>query len=1161
MKTRVLTTFLLVFVCFSAANAQEVRASLTGIVSDPSGAPVAGATITVVNLSTNITVSAQTNPTGNYTVPFLAPGTYRMTVQQQGFRRFVRENIVLEAQARVRIDASLELGELSQSVTVSESVSLLQTESATRAQVISNDLLANVPTQGRNPFQIAWTAPGVIKTGSWRYLRSFDIGGTSGLSINGGRNKENEVLLDGISNVQSNRTVIHVPTIETVQEFKVLTNTYDSQYGRTGGGIVTIVTKGGGNEFHGTAFEYFQAEELNANQAELNRTGTRKPPMNINTFGIEGSGPVYVPKVLDGRNRLFWLVSYEGMRQRSADPGVKNFPATEWRGGDFSSRLNAQGAQVLIYDPLTTNAQGERTPFQNNVIPSDRISKVATEVLKYYPAPNAVGDGPARINNYVYPSRWVANMDQWIGRLDLVVNSKNTVYFRYGQNPFSEYRALVFVKDVNEDNPAEPTGNAPLIRNGRNWTWDWTSTISPTMTFNLRAGLARWEETTGNSYGVNYNPTTLGMDAALVGQFSKLQFPRFDLGSYQAVGTDRLINYAANDAYTVQPNLNLVVGRHFLKFGAEGRRYNDNNPNPGLASGAYSFGKNWTQKNANRADATSGDELATFLLGYPTSAYVDRNIDPSYRNHYWAAFLNDDWKVTPKLTVNVGLRWDYEQPRIERYDRMLRGLDFNAASPIASQVQGLNLKGAVLFAGENGQPRTAFNADKNNFQPRIGASYRIREKWVIRGGYGLYYLGQGEAGSVQGFSRRTTAVVSTDGNLTPAVKMTNPFALQPGGKLLDPIGSSLGEASFLGEGVTANYLDRVLPYSHQYSFDIQRELPGNLLVEAGYSGNITRKLPLNVGLNYVPANELGRRTADGKIDTAYYTGRVPNPMAGLIENNASLNGATISRQFLMYAFPQFSGVTLQSVPIGQQRYDAFLLKATKRMAHGLTFLTSYTISKTLEQVSLQNAQDFVFADPEATKLEKLLANELDTPQRFTVAGVWDFPFGKGRPFGGGWPSPIRYALGDWQMNWDIQYMVGWPVGYPNAAQVQPGSANLSGDQRTFAQWFNTSLWNDPATGKRVAAQEAYTLRTFPARFPDVRVPAYNNWDLSLSKYFPIYERVRAQFRFEMVNAFNHPWYMSLASGYNNVTSAAFGQLDPTQRNLPRFIKLALHMHW
>jgi hypothetical protein len=1152
---------LLLVVGLQTANAQEVRASITGTVTDPSGAPVAAAAITVTNVAQNVSVSTQTNETGNFLTPFLIPGTYRLIVERQGFKRFVRENIVLQAQDRARVDVALEIGEVAQSVTVTADVSLLQTETASRSQIISNELIANIPTQGRNPFQIAWAAPGVIKTGSWRYLRSFDIAGTSNISINGSRNRDNEVLLDGISNVRSNRTVIHVPTMESVQEFKVLTNTYDAQYGRTGGGIVTIVTKSGGNRFHGNLFEYFQAEELNANQTELNRAGIPKPPMNINTFGFQLSGPVYVPRAFDGRNRLFWLLSYEGMRQRSADPGTATFPLMEWRGGDFSTLLNAQGQPVILYDPLTTDAQGNRQPFANNRIPADRISPIATEVLKYYPAPNSPGTGPARVNNYVYPSRWIGDMDQWIGRMDFVVNSSNTVFFRYGQNPFSEYRGLVFITDLNQVNPAEPTGNAPLVRNGRNWTFDWTSTLSPRMTFNLRAGLARWEETTGNRFGADFDPRQLGFDPVLVAQFTKLQFPRFDLGTYQAVGTDRLLNFTANDAYTFQPNVSLVSGRHFLKFGFEGRRYNDNAQNPGLASGRYGFTKNWTQAKALQADATSGNELATFLLGYPSSATVDRNIDPAYRGHYYALFLNDDWKVTPHLTLNLGLRWDYETPKFERHDRMVRGLDFNAASPIAGQAAGLNLRGAVLFAGVGGQSRYAFEPDKNNFQPRIGASYRLGDNWVLRGGYGLYFSGEAETGVAQGFSRQTAATVSVDGGLTPAVRTVHPFSNLPGGRLLDPIGSSLGAASFLGEGLTVNFLDRPLPYSHQYSFDIQRTLPGNLLIEAGYSGSQIRKLPLNVAQNVVPASELGRRLPTGAIDTAYYTGRVPNPMAGLIPNNAALNGATIPRQNLLYPFPQFPSLALANIPIGRQRYDALLVKATKRLSHGLTFLASYTLGKTLEQVSLLNAQDYVFSDPERTPLAKLHANELDTPHKFALVGVFDLPFGRNKPYGTSWSRPLDAALGGWQLNWNVTYMIGWVIDYPNAKQVRPGSAELPASERRFERWFNTSLWDDPATGRRVPAQEAFTLRDFPLRFGDVRVPAYDNWDLSMSKYFTLHEEVRLQFRFEMVNAFNHPWFRSMASGYNNVTSAAFGQLNPVQSNLPRFIKLALHLSW
>jgi len=725
-----LRTLVLLLALVPAALSQEVRASLSGLVTDKSGAPVAGAEIIVLNTATNATLSAASTSAGNYVLPFLPPGKYTLTAQVKGFKKFIRQDIVLQAQDRARVDVELEVGELTQSVTVSGEVSLLETESASRSQVIANELIQNVPTQGRNPFQIAWSAAGVIKTGEWRYLRSFDIGGTTGISINGGRNRENEVLLDGISNVRGDRTVIHIPTMETVQEFKVLTNTYDSQYGRTGGGIVSIVTKGGANQFHGNAFEYFQAEELNANQSELNRIGAKKPPMNINTYGIQASGPVMIPKLFDGRNKLFWLVSYEAMRQRSADPGSLSVPLPEWRTGDFTTLLNAQGAQVGVFDPLTTDAAGNRQQFPGNRIPAARIHPVASNVLRYYINPTSPGEGPARINNYIYPSRWVANMDQWSGRMDYVINSRNNLYFRYGQNPFQEFRGLVWP----ERSVAESSGNTPLNRNGRNWIADWTTTLNPTTTFNLRAGLARWEEAGGNGYGTGFDPRQLGFADSLVGQFSVLQFPGFNLGSYAQIGNGRPITPGTNDAYTLQPNLSLVKGKHFLKVGGEVRDFRDNRANPGNASGFYNFIKNWTQARANTPDAVSGNELASFLLGLPTAASVDRGIDTAFRNRYYAVFVQDDWKVTSRLTLNLGLRYDYESPLVERYDRMLRGFDFGVSAPITAP--GLTLKGGPLFANNGGSPRTSFNRDRNNIQPREGVAYKLAPKGVLRGGYG-----------------------------------------------------------------------------------------------------------------------------------------------------------------------------------------------------------------------------------------------------------------------------------------------------------------------------------------------------------------------------------------------------------------------------------------
>ncbi|MCX6620967.1 MAG: TonB-dependent receptor, partial [Acidobacteria bacterium] len=793
--------------CVSSAYAQEVRATVTGTVTDPSGAAVVGATVNIANLSTGVAVSAKSNESGAFATPFLAPGKYEFSIEATGFKKYVRQDILLQAQDKLRLDVKMEVGEVTTSVTVAGETSQLQTETASRSQVLASEIIANLPTQGRNPFQIAWAASGVTKGSAWRYLRSFDIGGTTGITINGGRSGQNEVLLDGISNVRAEWTVISIPTTESLQEFKVQSATYDAQYGRTSGGVITMVTKGGGNAFHGTAFEYFQNDKLNANQSELKQPQTaagvfypngRKPPNHINQFGAQVSGPVIIPKLLNGKNRLFWMLSWESLRQRSADPGVVTFPIMDIRGGDFTKLLNGSGQQVLIYDPFSTQPDGSRTPLVGNKIPTSQLNPIALKLLTYYPAPSSAGVGPAAANNNPYPSIWRASFDQFVGRLDAVINSRNNFFFRYNENPFQEFRNITF----GFDNPAEPTGNAPLLRNGRNITMDWTSTLSPTMTFDLRAGLNRWEEAGGSTIGAGYDPKQLGIDPNLVAQFKAFQFPSIGIEGYQGLGSSA-VNPGTRDTYSVQPNFSKVLGKHFMKFGVEGRRYNRGNYGGGQPSGQWSFNKNWTQANAFRADAVSGNGLATMLMGIPSGAYVQKNIDPYHSHYYWAGFFQDDWKLSPNLTMNVGLRWDAETGNYERFDRQINGLDWNAASPIASKVTGLTLKGAVQFANVNGVPRTLIDTDKNNFQPRIGLAYKLRNKWVIRGGYGLYYSGEDQIGSTNGFSRQTNAIVSLDGLVPlPGMKTANPYNGLPGGKLLDAIGSSLGASSFLGEGVS-----------------------------------------------------------------------------------------------------------------------------------------------------------------------------------------------------------------------------------------------------------------------------------------------------------------------------------------------------------------------
>jgi hypothetical protein len=553
----------------------------------------------------------------------------------------------------------------------------------------------------------------------------------------------------------------------------------------------------------------------------------------------------------------------------------------------------------------------------------------------------------------------------------------------------------------------------------------------------------------------------------------------------------------------------------------------------------------------------SGNEFASFLLGYPSGGYVDHNIDPAFRAKYYALFVQDDFKVTPRLTLNLGLRWDYESPRSERYNRMLRGFAFDQPSPIAAAVKAspaaancpacaAGLTGGLLYAGSSGDNRLAFNPHKRNFQPRAGVAYRLTSKLVFRGGYGLSYLGQNSNGAAVGFSRQTPLVASLDNGLTPAVSLSNPFpaSIYTGG-LLQPIGASQGLATNLGQSVAFQYLDRPLPYSQQYSAGFQYELRGGWLLDASYVGNITRRLPVTLGLNFIPIDVLNSIPVDQR--QAYFNQQVPNPMAGLLPNSG-LNGATVARQQLLFAFPQYgSGTQMSDVPIGRQRYDSAQMKVTRRFAHGLTMTVAYTAAKTLEQVAPLNAQDVDVSHPLNSKLEKRLT-QFDVPQQLSVIGTYDLPFFRQRRFGG------------WTFSGVFMSHSGFPLPFPNAAPLAARSAKLTDSQRDAAArqagraqydpsydvWFDTSLF--PRT-----AQAPFTLQTFPTRFPDVRSKPLNVTDISLYKEFRIKERLKLQVRCDAHNAGNFPWFGALDSTGNNVTRPLFGHLKANIGNETRVV--------
>ncbi len=1150
-----------------AAFGQEFRATITGTVTDPGGAPVPGAQVRVTDIQRNLISDAGTNESGIYIIRFLQPGGYSVRVQKDGFKTVVRDNITLGAADRLSLDFKLDLGALAESVTVTAEASALATETASRSAQIEQKFVDNLPTSGRNLYQLLFTQPGVIKTS--RYWGSFELyafGNINGVSINGGRSGENETLVDGLSSVRGSRSATFAPALNAIQEVNVLTNSYDAQYGRIGGGITSVTLRTGTNQFHGQLFEFFKNDNLNANGYSRNSVGLKQPEFKNNTFGFTVDGPMYIPKVVDGRNRMFFMISLEALRERNPQEQLWTVPTEAELTGDFSRLVDNSNRRISIYDPTSTrpNQAGGfiRTPFADNRIPAARLNPVASKAASFYPKPNRVSESPDGQNNYLFVNSSKNNYNQWIGKLDWNITNKHRVSGRYGETPWYNFARVQW-----GTNAAEPSGEYPSTRISRNWGADWTYTVTPAMVFNLRAGLARYEGFSGNEFGRGYDPRQLGFPDALVSQFVSLQYPRFNLSerNYSPLGATQTSGYETQDTYSLQPNVQTIVGRHNLKYGAEFRVYNSNNIRPASASGNYTFARAWTQADPQRADALSGNALATFLLGYPNSGFVDNNMNPAYQNTYSVLFLQDDWKLARNLTLNLGIRWDYESPIRERYNRMVRGFAFGQASPIQPQAPSLVLNGGLMFAGSSGVERLAFERDLYNFQPRVGVAWQIRNWLVLRGGYGAFTMGQNASGPDTGFSRRTDLVSSVDANLTPAVSLSDPFprSIFPTG-LLQPIGSSQGLSTNLGLGIGAQRLIRGLPTSQQFSFGFQSTLPAGFYMDVSYVGNLTSGLPLTANQNFIPKEELNRLPVAQR--PAYFSAQVPNPMRGLLPGS-SINGATVPRQQLLYAYPHYTQVGISNVSIGGQTYHSLQVKGQRRYRNGLAAQGSYTWGKSLERVSILNAQDVTLGDLTNTGLEQRLA-EFDIPHTFAAAVSYELPFGKGRPWLNSSNAAMNAIFGGWNINVQYLWRSGQPIEFPNAAPLTNKSAKLSDEQRDalaraqgrdefnpfFDKWFDTSIFPR-------SAQAPYTLREFPTRFPDVRSPYLQSWEFSAYKEFRATERVRVQLRGDFQNALDYAYFGRLVTRPNNVADARFGQLDPAQGNQPRVVVLVLKVLW
>jgi outer membrane receptor protein involved in Fe transport len=1127
-------------------------ATLTGRITDSSGAVITQAKIVVRSLDTGVVTTSESTADGYYTIPSLPPGHYEAVISKQGFNSVKESGLELAVQQTSRLDVVLEVGALAETVEVRAQATLLDSEHATVGQVIGNKQVTELPLLGRNTYALAMLAPGVRNSQGVNNLVIDQIS-TVAYSINGQRANSNEFLLDGAPNTAAsqNQPVVNANP-DMVQEFKVETNSFSAEYGRAAGGVFNVVTKSGTNDLHFSAYEFLRNDKLNANDFFANRSGIDRAPFRFNQFGGSLGGPVFIPKVYNGKNRTFFFVNTEIVRFVQGIIFTSVLPDPRHLTGDLSNARLADGRLVSVYDPydVSTNAAGAtvRAPFPNNTIPANRIDPVARAYSKLFPTPNVL-NAPLGAINYTRAGGNRVPKNSYSFRGDHNFNLNNRIFARYSYDDTPYIRAPVFGEALKNIAPTA----GPQIFTRWNAVLEDTHTFSPTMIGVFRYSASRLINFR-RPYSDNFNIESLGLPAYMrQGMVDPISLPPVTITGYSntgsvpniivggLVGATDYINFG-HTLQTVQGTVTKNLTAHTLKFGAEFRAVQFNNLQTGDQAHNFSFSPSWTQgPNPNQSSAVAGLGLATFLLGIPGGGVAPVPA-LALTTKFSGFFVQDSWKVTPRLTLNIGLRWDYETPRTDRFNQ-LTNFDYQVASPL--QAPGLNVRGGLTFVGVNGLPRTNANPDKNNFAPRLGIAYRVGRKTVIRTGGGLFYGHSGGLGGgagpfgTSGFLASTSITTSLDG-INPIVKWTDPY---PNG-FNKPTGSSLGLRTLLGQSI--GFWDRtnVTPYSAQWNFNIQRELPGNIVFEAGYAGSRGLHFPENRQLNQLAPELLAQGDA--------LRAQVPNPFFGQISVGA-LAQRNVARAQLLRPFPQFDAVTSQGAGWASSSFHALEAKVEKRYASGLSILASYTWSKlldfgigpfageTLGGSTFQNW--FNLAADKSSSI-------LDQTHRFILNAVYEIPLYRN---GSGAAAKM---LGGWQLGGIWSAFSGGPLGINatvNNTFSQGGNQRPNWNGRnaclaepTVDRWLDSSVFSNPPT---------YAFGTTPRTFNGCRSDGTAQVDITLTKNIKFTERLNLQFRTEVFNVSNSPRFAPPNQAFGN---PQFGVVN-AQSNLPRIIQFGLKL--
>jgi hypothetical protein len=1135
---------LLIILAFGAeAPAQEARGTIQGRVLDSSGGAVPGATVEVRNVTTGVVTPTTTNTEGSYRVPFLIPGTYTVTVSLTGFSKFVSDNIEVHVADLLTVDASLKVGEITEEVRVTAVTATVDRTTAELGQVVDARRIAELPIREGSPVELVILAPGVTVTTDLRSRKAAFNNGLSQFSTDGVGEKKNDFTIDGVSNVANDR-VAYSPPSASVEEFKIHTTSYDAAIGNTMGAVVNLVTKSGTNVLRGQVYEWYRGATLDAQNFFDKRAGRPKREYQDHRFGGAIGGPLQ-------SSRTFYFANFEANPFKVPSPNIVTVPTAKMRTGDFSELL-ALGPQYQIYNPFTIRPHPTqagrflRDPFDGNIIPPGMIDPVAQRILEYFPLPNQTGtaDGQQNFQNptaVAFETYFTAT-----GRIDHSFSPQHRIYGRFSWDFWEEE------KDDRFDNIA--TGIF-LNRKNRILGIDDAYTIRNNLLMNIRGGFTR-QLFPERRRSQGFDLSTLGFSAQLVSlaPAGLATFPFINYDGFQDFGVSESGDgYFTTDVYSVTGSLMWLVNRHNMKFGTEYRYYvEDSSRFSSAAAPQINFSTTWTRGPLDNSPvAPFGQDFASFLLGLPTGGTMSRAAAYTEKSSVLSWYAHDDWRVSSDLTLNLGVRWEIEQPLTEAEGRFVSGFDADTPLPIAAAAQAnyarnpiaeipvseFAVRGGLLYP-DTGGPSRAWTRNLGNVMPRVAFAWLATPKTSIRGGYGLFYdvLGTNRMTVNQvGYSRDTTLTPSLDNGQTFIARLANPF---PSG-LLEPVGSSLGLMTNVGQGITFPYVgDADNPLSHRWSLGFQRELPGQLLIELTYVGARGVNLPVLRQLNGIPTQYLSTSPARDDATNNRLTQQVPNPFVGLLPGTG-LNGANVARSQLLRPFPQFTSIQATETT-GRSDYSALQGRIERRLAKGFTVQGAYSWSRTMIETGYLNDGD--------TDLERVISN-FDREHTFVSSGLFELPFGHGRHFGANWSSMTNTFLGGWQIGYIFKAQSGAPLGFGNFLFAEGmGVDDILAENPTVDQWFNVAAFN------RVPAQQLVSnVRTQPSRFPEVRGPGYAVLDLSLLKNVGLGGRRQLQFRLESYNTFNR---VNLQNPSTAVTSTALGTIT-AQNGLPRQLQIAV----